>query len=74
MLRSRFTNFVVFESTLAHLNFHVTAGESRNLISNTGTVKDISLLQSVQTSSEDHPLFYAKINGPPFLGIKANGT
>lgn len=39
MLRSRFTNFFAFEITLAHLNFHVTAGESRNLISTTGTGK-----------------------------------
>ena len=34
-------------------------------------VKDISLLQSVQTNSEDHPPpFCAKINGPFFLGLR----
>jgi len=39
VLRSRFTNFVSFESTRAHLNFHATAGERRNLISLTGKGK-----------------------------------
>lgn len=39
MLRSRFTNFVAFENALAHLNFHVTAGESRNPISITSMGK-----------------------------------
>jgi hypothetical protein len=32
VLRSRFTNFVAFENTLAHPNFHVKAREPRNLI------------------------------------------
>lgn len=44
MLRSRLTNSVAFEGTLVHLNFYVTAGEQRNLISITGTGKNISLL------------------------------
>jgi hypothetical protein len=44
VLRSRFTNFVAFEGTLVHLNFYVTAGEPRNLISITVTGKNISLL------------------------------
>lgn len=73
VLRSRFTNFVAFESTFAHLNFHVTAGELRSLISVTGACKNIYLLQSVQTSSEGHPPLYAKINGPLFLGLSRTG-